>query len=126
MGRLGVSKIDKPLKDEDKWLGMTKKQLLYMVVAVALSVYTVRICHAVHLTVIGVVFAILLIVLAIVLCFVKIPYKNYLNGGGLTAEQLFLRLLHRRKKRNRKVYSAVATNNKKQKKGVRLPFLGSL
>ena len=123
MSRLGVFKIDKPLRDEDKWLGMTKKQLLYLIITALLSINILRIAYAMHLIIIGIVAVILLIVFVALLCFIKIPYKNYLTGGGLTAEQFFLRFIHRRRKCNRKVYSAVASsNNNKKKKGVKLPF----
>ncbi len=122
MSRLGVSKIDKPLRDEDKWLGMTKKQLLYLIITAVLSINILRITNAMHLFIVGIIEVILLIIFVALLCFVKIPYKNYLTGGGLTAEQFFLRCVHRRRKCNRKVYSAVVTPQKKKKKGVRLPF----
>lgn len=101
---LGTYKIPRPIKDEDKWFKLTKKQWLYLGVGIAIAYVAFKIFTLIHIDLIAYVVA----VIAIGVCFMigtfKMPDDKYIIGGGTKLDTLAKRLILKRFKKYKVLY----------------------
>ena len=105
MAELGSYQIPKEFKDEDKWFKyFTKKQLVIVGGALALSVVIVGFFFGIHLLPVGVIIGETIMLLAVGIAFIKIPTDRYLIGGGYPVSQILIRLIVKKLPGNKVLY----------------------
>ena len=105
MAELGNYNIPREYKDEDRWFRFfTKVQLLYIGVAIALSIVVIMLFNALHMLPVGIVFAELNIIAGAVLAFIRIPEDRYMIGGGYLLRTILMRLIVKNLPKNKKIY----------------------
>ncbi len=93
---LGVYKVPREFKDEDKWFRFfTKTQLFIMLIGLAISVVFFLIFGAIHATKLAVILSVFVLLVCALLAFFKIPESRYLYGGGYPAYQILLRIIRK-------------------------------
>ena len=103
MAKIGRYKIPRPLQDEDKYFKyFNKKQSIYMVFGILISVGGFAITVPFKLTLIGFIIMALVIPLAFFIPRLKMPGDKYLWGGGTDLEEIFKRVLVKRFDRRRR------------------------
>lgn len=110
----GVHEVPRPLRDEDKWFKLTKRQWAIVLPAVILSVLIIKLFHAVHLLPVGVALTVIILCVAIILAWFELPPEKYLFGTGVKIEKLVLRLLRKRLPKNKKIYTKNYDNGYKE------------
>lgn len=97
--------------DEDKYWKLTKTQIIYAVMGLALGLLVFSLFNAmgiVILRILGVIFTILLVCAGIAIGGLTIPNSKYLRGGGLRMDKYLIRKI---KKRFMKRYHVLYTKN---------------
>lgn len=92
------------LRDEDKWLGLTKKQLVYALIAVFLIINIVKFTYKVNLIFFGGFFSTAIGIAAFLLCKYEVDKKKYLKGGGYGIDVILVRMIVRKLPGNRVLY----------------------
>lgn len=93
------------LKDEDKWLGFTKRQLPYVLVAIYLIIQIVKFTYSIHMILIGGFIATAIAMAAFLLCKYEINPNKYLKGGGYGIDIILFRMLIRKLPANKIIYA---------------------
>ncbi len=93
-------------KDEDKYVGLTKRQLCWAVPGVFLILFFSKIFLGLHLIELAMFVDIIIIGFVAVMMLVKLPADRlYLTGGGLFLQTVLLRIILRKFKKNRVIYT---------------------
>ena len=95
-------------KDEDKYWKLTKVQIGYLLVGLFLGIGILNFLsmfQIVFLKILGWVILFLLLFGCFLLGTVPIPNEKYLKGGGLRLDQYLFRLIKKRMKKNRVIYT---------------------
>ena len=90
----GDHRVPDPLKDEDKWLHLTKRQMLIITVPLLLAVGIIKLTIA--LSILRFTGTILII---------EVPPEKYLFGSGNKLEIIAFRLLLKKLPMNKKIYT---------------------
>ncbi len=91
---IGVYKVPREFKDEDKWFRFfTKIQLFIMGIGIALSALVFLICSVVKMYRVATVITVINLIVCALLAFFKMPENKYMYGGGYPAYQILLRLI---------------------------------
>ncbi len=102
---LGVYKVPRKLKDEDKWFRFfTKTQLFIMMIGIAISAVFFFIFGLVKAYRIATVFSVFVLLVCALLAFFKMPESRYLYGGGYPAYQILFRLIKKYFMSKKQVY----------------------
>ncbi len=103
----GTFSIMRPLRDEDKWFHMTKKQLISVIISGILIKNELKVMFAMHLKIVGIILAVLIAIadIALFLITIQISYDNYMVGGGLTPGQFIRRYLYRKLPSNKVIFT---------------------
>lgn len=108
MARPGRYKTMREMKDEDKWFRFfTKEQLLYLAIFGSIAVGIAFLFHMVGLTLIGMVFAVMLIALGLILPRFNVPEDKYILGGGMPLKVIVKRILLKQLPKNKVLYISV-------------------
>lgn len=97
--------------DEDKYWKLTKTQIIYAVMGLAIGLLVFSLFNAmgiVILKILGVIFTILLVCAGVAIGGLTIPNSKYLRGGGLRMDKYLIRKI---KKRFMKRYHVLYTKN---------------
>ena len=101
-----ICEVPQPLQDEDKWFGLTKRQLLIVLLGILLTASVILFFALLSVYLIGVVFGVLILGISIFIAAYEVEPEKYIYGCGLHLEIILLRLLKKRLfKRNRRVYT---------------------
>jgi len=95
----GEYNVPTPLKDEDKYLHMTKRQLIYAVLALLLAWGLISLFSSIGLFPLGLALGFIGIIIIFIIAFMVMPADKYLLGGGQKVETILLRLLIKTGKR---------------------------
>lgn len=101
----GEHRVPDPLQDEDKWLHLTKRQMLVIIFPLLLAVGIIKITSSMGILAIGIFFAVVLLVLTGVFLWVDVPPEKYLFGSGNKLEKIAFRLLIKKLPMNKKIYT---------------------
>ncbi len=105
MAELGRYRVPKEFKDEDKWFRFfTKRQLIYLGLALVVSVITCIGTYKLNILPVGVVVSELLIMVAAAFAFITIPPEKYMYGGGYRLSTILFRIVVRRLPKNRVLF----------------------
>lgn len=96
MAQLGKYRIPAEYKDEDKWWKFTKRQIVYIAIALAIDWLMYKIFQPMGLTVVWLVIDAIVSVLFLLIAMVQIPTSQYLYGGGMMLEAVVLRVIMRK------------------------------
>lgn len=107
MSQIGRYKIPKEFKDEDKWFKFfTKRQLIYVGVAIAIAFFIGRFFYGLGLLPVGISLAFVVVVIAMVVSMGTMPLDKYLWGGGFSFENIITRLINKKFiKKNKRVFT---------------------
>lgn len=93
---MGVYRIPREFKDEDKWFRFfTKTQLLIMGIGVAICAVFFFIFAPFKIYAIPIIISVFVLLVCGLLAFFTMPENKYLYGGGYPAYQIILRLLRK-------------------------------
>jgi len=95
----GEYNVPTPLKDEDKYLHMTKRQLIYAVLALLLAWGFISLFSSIGLFPLGLALGFIIMIIIFIFAYVVIPTDRYLLGGGQKVETILLRLLIKSRKK---------------------------
>ena len=101
----GDHKVPDPLQDEDKWLKLTKRELLWVLVTVLLVVGIWKLTVRIGILPFGIFLTVIILVLSGIFLWGKIPAEKYLFGSGNKFEKIVLRLLLKKLPQNKKIYT---------------------
>lgn len=105
MARPGRYKVMREMKDEDKWFRwFTKEQLIYLGIFGGVGVGAVVLFASIHLTLIGMVIAIMLIAFGLILPRFDMPDDKYIIGGGMPLKVIAKRIILKQMPYNKKIY----------------------
>lgn len=105
MSRIGRYKTPKEFKDEDIWFKwFTKKQIIYLVVCAGISFVIFTVLQKIHLTLIGAMLVVILMLAGFMVPRMDMPADKYLIGGGMPLEQVMLRILVKKFLTKKKIY----------------------
>lgn len=109
--------IPQEFSDEDRWIigrvSLSRKSFLVLLAGGGLTYGMFKLFSIIGIPVFGVVFGVVLTIVAVFLTIFPIPETDYIKGGGLTLDVILLRRLVRR--RNRIVYVKGIRNASKKK-----------
>ena len=111
----GKYEIPDEYQDEDRWWLFTKKQWLGIAIAAGLDLLAYRGFGALGLDFGGLVAAAILTMAIAILIFIKVPYRFYLYGSGSRLSAILYRLLIRRLKKNRVIYTGSYEEKREEK-----------
>ena len=97
--------VPAPLRDEDRWWKLTKRQWVILLPALLLALGLGALFKSIHMFPIGVAVAVIILVSAGVVAFIELPNDKYLFGSGVKLEKLLFRILWKRLPANKKVYT---------------------
>lgn len=93
-------------KDEDKYVGLTKRQLCWAIPGVFLILFFTKLFLGMHLIEAAMFVDIIIIGFTAVMMIIKLPEdRMYLTGGGLFLQTVLLRIVLRKFKKNRVIYT---------------------
>ena len=101
-------------RDEDKWLFLTKRQWVIMLIGAFWGGLVVWLFFMLHLTaIIGVAFVLagLLLIAAVMVAFFPMPDRFYLFGGGEKMEKIIFRLIKKCRKSSKVIWTANYEND---------------
>ena len=101
----GRYRIPREFRDEDKWFRFfTKKQLIYVAIAVAIDFVFITMTLAFHIVGVGIALSVICLMIALFLAFFVIPTDKYLIGGGYPVMAIISRVVYRHMPGNRILY----------------------
>ena len=98
-------RVPDPLQDEDKWLYLTRRQLIIIVFPILLALGILKLTYSIGILPVGIFFAIVLLVLSIAFLAIDVPPEKYLFGSGNKLEIIAFRLLIKKLPMNKKIYT---------------------
>ena len=101
----GEHRVPDPLQDEDKWLYLTKRQLLIVLLPLALAVVIIKVTASIGLLPIGIFLVVALLVITGAFLLIDVPPEKYLLGSGNKLEKIAFRLLIKKLPMNKKIYT---------------------
>lgn len=101
----GEHRVPDPLQDEDKWLRLTKRQMLIIIVPLLLGLGIIKITSSMGVLPMGIFLTVVLVVLTGAFLLVDVPPEKYLFGSGNKLEIIALRLLLKKLPVNKKIYT---------------------
>ena len=113
----GVHEVPDKLKDEDKWFKLTVRQLaiiaptLVILLLINIAVFNSALRSVFPLFVI---ISGIILTLAVVVAFFEMPDDKYMFGSGLKFEVIAIRLIKKRFKKNKKIYTKHYNNGIKE------------
>lgn len=113
----GEHRVPDPLQDEDKWLGLTKRQLLIILLPLMLAVVLIKVSVSLGLLPIGIFLVVVLLVMTGTFLLVEVPPEKYLLGSGNKLEKIAFRLLIKKLPINKKIYTKNLDNGYERWKG---------
>ena len=78
----GEYNVPTPLKDEDKYMHMTKRQLIYAIIALLLAWGLISSFSSIGLFPIGLALGFIVIIIIFIIAYIAVPADKYLLGGG--------------------------------------------
>lgn len=113
---MGVGEYEWPeeFKDEDKWVYLTKRQWLIVGIGVFIDFLWIGLFILLKLTfLLPVVFipAVVILAAAFVIAVFPVPDNWYLYGSGLNIEVVLFRLLKKKRKKEKVIYTKHYDNN---------------
>ena len=103
--QLGRYRIPKEFKDEDKWFRFfTKRQLIYAIVALAFDAIALMLSYSFNVLLVGIILSEIVSIVMMAFAFITIPTEQYMYGGGYLLSTIVLRVIIRRRKKNRILY----------------------
>lgn len=101
MAKLGVFKIPREYKDEDKWFRYFNKKQAVILVLTLLADYRFLLMASNHgFLVPAIIAAILFTLIVAAVIMIELPIEAmFLTGGGITLEQCLVRIIIRRRSR---------------------------
>lgn len=103
---IGKYKVPRELQDEDRWFKWwTKSQLAIFIVAGIIDFGVISLFAALHIVVVGIVLAILILIFAAAIVYIKMPRSRHTHGGGMGFDTLFMRIIRRKSSKNRVIYT---------------------
>ena len=97
--------VPAPLRDEDKWWKLTKRQWIIILPSVLLALGICALMKALHMLPIGIAIAVLIVMGAGVVARMELPEEKYLYGSGVKLETLIIRIVWRKTPGNKKIYT---------------------
>lgn len=101
----GDYRVPDPLKDEDKWLHLTKRQMLIITVPLLLAVGIIKLTIALGILPLGIFVTVVLLILTGTILIIEVPPEKYLFGSGNKLEIIAFRLLLKKLPMNKKIYT---------------------
>lgn len=101
----GDHRVPDPLQDEDKWMHLTKRQMLMIMAPLLLGIGIIKITGMLGLLPLGIFFVVVLVVITGAFLLVDVPPEKYLFGSGNKLEIIALRLFIKKLPMNRKIYT---------------------
>lgn len=98
-------KVPRPLRDEDKWLKLTKRQLLIVLICVMVTIGLVSLTASLHIWPLGVALSILFDIAGGGIILFEIPPEKYLFGSSTKLEILLYRIIRKKMPWNQEVYT---------------------
>ena len=103
-----------PLKDEDKWWKLTKRQWIIILPMVLIGVGIWTLFSAINLLPVGISFIVILGCIDLFIAFGDLPEDKYLYVAGVKPEKLLLRVLLKKLPFNKKIYTKNLDNGYKR------------
>lgn len=101
----GQYEIPDEYQDEDKWWLFTKKQWGGIIIAAALDYGAYMLLHSVGLDFLAYMAVVAITLIIGILIFYRVPYSYYLYGSGTMLSGIIYRMILRKLKKNRKIYT---------------------
>lgn len=101
----GDHRVPDPLQDEDKWLHLTKRQMLIIIFPLLLAIGIVKVTHAIGILPLGIFMTVVLLILTGAFLWIEVPPEKYLFGSGNKIEKIAFRLLMKKLPMNKKIYT---------------------
>ena len=101
----GEHRVPDPLQDEDKWLHLTKRQMLIIIVPLLLAAGIIKLTIALGILPLGIFLAVALFILTGTVLIIEVPPEKYLFGSGNKLEIIAFRLLVKKLPMNKKIYT---------------------
>lgn len=101
----GEHRVPDPLQDEDKWLHLTKRQMLIIIVPLILSVGIIKVSSSIGILPLGIFISVVLLALTGVFLGFDVPPEKYLFGSGNKLEKIAFRLFIKKLPMNKKIYT---------------------
>lgn len=102
-----VSEVPEPLKDEDKWFGMTKRQLAILLPCALVCIGLTTFFSGFHMYLVGIALSVVIMGGAVFITFYSIGPDKYLYGCGLKIEVVLFRIIKKKLPWNKKVYTRI-------------------
>lgn len=104
----GVHEVPEEFQDEDKWFFLTKRQwgilLPVLVFDFGVISFVIKVGLSFFLPLVIILLALISIAAAVV-AFFEVPQNWYLYGSGMKIERVLFRLLKKKRRKNRKIYT---------------------
>ncbi len=97
--------VPSPLRDEDKWYKLTKRQWAIMLPAVLVALGMGVFLHKLHLTPVAIAFGVIVVVGAGFMAFMELPKEKFMYGTGVKLEMILFRIIYRKLPKNKKIYT---------------------
>ena len=101
----GDHRVPDPLQDEDRWLHLTKRQMLVIIVPLLLSIGVIKVTNTIGILPLGIFFTVVLMILTGVFLWIDVPSEKYLFGSGNKLEKIAFRLFIKKLPMNKKIYT---------------------
>lgn len=101
----GDHRVPDPFQDEDKWIKLTKRQWVILLLPMLLAYGIIKLSIRLGVLPIGIALAILLVVLTVAVLVIEIPPEKYLFGSGNKLEKIAFRLFVKKLPKNKKIYT---------------------
>ncbi|MBO5165513.1 MAG: hypothetical protein J6B90_02790 [Lachnospiraceae bacterium] len=101
----GEHRVPDPLQDEDKWLHLTKRQMLIIIFPLLLAAGIIKVTIAIGILPFGIFLTVVLLILTGAFLLIDVPPEKYLFGSGNKLEKIAFRLLMKKLPMNKKIYT---------------------
>lgn len=110
----GDHKVPEPFKDEDKYVGLTKRQICFVLPVIVLCGGIVIQAFKWKILPIGIILAVVIAIVTLFVMLADVPDDKYLFGSGLKMEVIIFRILKKKLPKNRVIYSKFYNNGYKE------------
>lgn len=101
----GDHNVPTPLRDEDKWYKLTKRQWAIILPAVLIALGVGVFLGKIHLLPLGIAFGVIVVVGAGFVAFMELPDEKFMYGTGIKLEMVLFRIIYRKLPKNKKIYT---------------------
>lgn len=101
----GDHNVPSPLRDEDRWYKLTKRQWAILLPAALVALGIGFLMYKIHLLPVGIAIGVLLVVGAGFVAFMELPDDKFMYGTGVKLEILLFRIIYRKLPGNKKIYT---------------------